>query len=103
MRASHGDDGSGQPVSTDESPSGQLKAFIASVEGFSEVYIPARTAGKARYIAVKGLREAGYTDSAQFRNVRIKHAKEYDAWAQRAEVKYYSFNQMLDSARSMNL
>ncbi len=80
-----------------------MKAFVASVEGFSEVYIPAMSAGKARYVAVKGLREAGYTDSAQFRNVRVSHKKEYDEWAQKAKPGYYSFDQLMDSRRKLNV
>ncbi len=80
-----------------------MKAFIVSVHGFSEVYIPAATAGKARWIAVRALQEAGYTDSAQFRNVRVARKKNLDPWAQQVKSGYYSHDQLLDSLSKLNL
>lgn len=69
---------------------GGVRCFVATVDGFSECYIPAETPGAARYIALKGLRDAGYTDSAQFQNIHISHAKSYDYWAATAKPGCYT-------------
>ena len=47
----------------------------------------AESAGKARHIIVASLKDIGYTESAQYKNVRVVRLKKYDAWAQTTKNK----------------
>lgn len=69
-----------------------IKAFISDVHGFPAAVIPAATAAKARHMVVSSLREVGYTESAQYKNVRIVRAKQFDAWAQSAKAHYHTLD-----------
>lgn len=64
------------------------------IDGITDGYIAAETPGKARYIALCSLKEAGYSESAQFKSIRIVRRPEYDHWAKTANSKVYSCEQL---------
>lgn len=61
-----------------------LLAYVCMVHGYSDTYVAATTPGKARHVVVSGLREVGYTESGQYKNVRVSRAKKFDEWAKTA-------------------
>lgn len=74
-------------------------AFVCSVEGLMETYVAATTKGKARHICVEGLKEAGYTESGQYKNVRVRRAPTFDNWARIAKRGCFSHDAVMDQSR----
>jgi hypothetical protein len=70
-------------------------AFLCVVSGFAEVYVAATTPGKARHICVSGLQESGYTESGQYKNVRVRRAKKFDEWAKTAKRGCFGYDSVM--------
>ncbi len=70
-------------------------AFLCAIEGFTDFYVAATCPGKARHIAVSSMKEAGYTESAQYKNVRVSRAKKFDEWAKTAKRGCFSHDAVL--------
>ncbi len=66
-----------------------VRAFGVYVHGFPDGIVPTKTASKARWIAVKSMQDVGYTESGQFKNVRVARIPKYDTWAQTAKEQCY--------------
>lgn len=79
--------------------SAPVKAYVASVTGFSDLAVPAKTASKARWMVISSMREAGYTDSAQFRFVRVARYPKFDNWALTAAPRVYSRSDVIIDER----
>ena len=62
-----------------------MKAFLADVHGFAPSVVAAETASKARHKVVAALKDIGYTESAQYKNVRISRIPRHDEWAKTAK------------------
>lgn len=70
------------------------KAYVASQDGYAEVYVAAKTSSKARWIVVSGMREAGLKGSAQFHLISVRRAPKYDAWAKTAKRHCHGHDDM---------
>lgn len=71
-------------------------AYLCAIEGFTEFYVAATRPGKARHIAVSDMKDAGYTESAQYKNVRVSRAKQFDEWARTAKRGCFSRDAVMD-------
>ncbi len=78
-------------IASDDLP---MKAYIATQEGYGDTFVAAKTASKARWIVVSGMREAGIRDAAQFCLIRVARVPKYDAWAQTAKRQCYGRDAM---------
>ena len=76
-----------------------IRAFVATVEGFSDVYTAAISSGKARHAVVSALQEVGYTESGQYKNVRVRRMPEFDNWAKTAKRGCFGYDAVMDQIR----